>query len=46
MTVTIPASTTDPLYLVGMERLVEVIQELSMARSLERVMEIVRRAAR
>ena len=43
---TIPASTTDPLYLVGMERLVEVIQELSMARSLERVMEIVRRAAR
>lgn len=30
----------------GMERLVEVIQELSMARSLERVMEIVRHAAR
>lgn len=43
---TIPASTTDPAYLAGMERLVEVIQELSMARSLERVMEIVRQAAR
>ena len=43
---TTSANTTDPLYLVGMERLVEVIQELSMARNLERVMEIVRRAAR
>lgn len=44
--VTIAESTTDPFYVAGMERLVEVIQELSMARSLERVMEIVRRAAR
>ncbi|HEY9855233.1 MAG TPA: ATP-binding protein [Stenomitos sp.] len=43
---TIADGTTDPIYIAGMERLVQVIQELSMARSLERVMEIVRRAAR
>ena len=33
-------------YLRGMERLVQVIQELSMARDLEMIMAIVRRAAR
>lgn len=41
-----PSNTLDPLYVRGMERLIEVVQELSMARSLERVMEIVRHAAR
>lgn len=41
------ASSTDERgLLVGMERLLEVVQELSMARTLERVMEIVRTAAR
>lgn len=32
--------------LSGMERLIEVVQELSLARSLDRIMEIVRTAAR
>ncbi|HBZ69283.1 MAG TPA: diguanylate cyclase, partial [Deltaproteobacteria bacterium] len=33
-------------YVRGMERLVEVVQELSLARSLEQVMTVVRSAAR
>lgn len=36
----------DTLYLRGMERLVTVVQELSLARDLDRVMHIVRHAAR
>jgi len=38
--------STGSRYLAGMERLIEVVQELSLARSLEQVMEIVRTAAR
>lgn len=40
------SATPEAAYLRGMERLVRVVQELSLARSLEAVMGIVRRAAR
>src|SRR5512134_2389917 len=41
-----PAGADTDRYLRGMERLIEVVQELSLARTLEGVMAIVRSAAR